>query len=109
MTAEQAAEPAAPKLIHSGTYALWETPDGGRHVVYCRSQSAAEDGTVAEVEGAPDEHLPTIPPEALPLVSHFLEHGIPPQIAAVLRGDGAGRLAGLRAMLAGLGDPSGDG
>ena len=94
-----------PRLIHHGTYALYETPGGGRHVVWRRLASLnPETGEVAGVEDAGDEHMPDIPAEALPLVSAFLEHGIPPAILGVLQGgqNGAvGRLAALRAMLGG--------
>jgi hypothetical protein len=110
---EQAAAGApdpGPRLIHHGTYALYETPGGGRHVVYRRLASVNPDtGELAELEDAADEHLPDMPPEALPLLSAYLEHGIPPAILGVLQGgqNGAlGRLAALRGMLAGL--PGGD-
>lgn len=107
-TAAPGAEPAGPgpELIHTGTYALWRTPAGGVHVVYQRT--AATDpatGQVRQVEDAGDEHLPDIPPEALPLVDQFLQHGIPPGIlaAAQAMANGASPLALLR-QLAGDGD-----
>ena len=99
-----------PRLIHHGTYALYETPGGGRHVVWRRLASIGpEGGELAEIDDdyLVDEHMPDIPPEALPLVSAFLEHGIPPAILGVLQGGqgGAmGRLAALRGMLGGLAD-----
>jgi hypothetical protein len=97
-----------PRLIHHGTYALYETPGGGRHLVWRRLASInLETGELEDIDGADDEHLPDIPREALPLVSAFTEHGIPPAILAVLQGgqNGAmGRLAALRGMLAGLPD-----
>ena len=102
-----------PRLIHHGVYALYETPGGGRHVVWRRLASADPDtGQVRDIEDAPEDHMPDIPPEALPLVSAFLEHGIPPAILGVLQGGpgGAmGRLATLRAMLGGLADEDGAG
>ncbi len=32
MTETAGTEVVTPKLVHSGTYALYETPDGGRHL-----------------------------------------------------------------------------
>lgn len=76
-----------PKLLHTGTYALYETPAGGVHVVWRRTAAADPgSGELREVEGAPDEHMPDIPPEALPLVGQFMQHGIPPAILAILQG-----------------------
>lgn len=103
-------EPAAqPRLLHSGTYALWETPAGGRHLVYRRTAALdPETGQVREVDGE-DLHLPDFPPEALPLLSAFLEHGIPPAVLSVMQsmaGGNGGRMAALKAMtgmLAGAG------
>jgi hypothetical protein len=85
MTTE-AAETAAPVLVHEGTYALYETPDGGRHLVYRRLVSVDEDGQARAIDGAQDQHLPDFPPEALPFISHFLENGVPPQLLAMLSG-----------------------
>lgn len=99
-----------PRLIHSGTYALYATPEGGRVVAYRRTMAAAEDGQILAVTGCPDLHLPVIPVEALPLISTWLENGFPPRILAMLRGGGAGILAGVKDMLNGAGaDPDGDG
>jgi hypothetical protein len=92
------AEVPGPALIHQGTYALYETPAGGRHVVFRRYLAADPDtGEVRDVDGG-DEHLPDFPPEALPLLSRFIEQGIPPQILAVLQGKSSvmGLLAELR-------------
>ena len=83
---ETAQDVTAPRLVHSGTYALYETPDGGRHLVYRRAQSLHEDGHMREISDAQDEHLPDIPPAALPLISSFLEHGFPPAVLAMLNG-----------------------
>jgi hypothetical protein len=81
------AEPAAvPQLVHSGTYALYETPDGGRHLVYRRTASVDDTGTVREIDGAQDEHLPDIPPAAIPLIENFLANGLPPAVLAMLDG-----------------------
>lgn len=96
---QAAPEAPAPRLLHTGTYALYETPTGGRHVVYIREEALDESGQLRPVEAAPD-HLPDFPPEALPLISQFLEHGIPAPILAVLRGQAspAALLAQLRAQ-----------
>ena len=110
---ENAAAPEAdtagprPVLIHTGTYALWRTPAGGVHVVYQRTAATDPDtGQVREIEGQADEHLPDIPPEALPLVDQFLAHGIPPGIlaAAQAMANGASPLALLRQLAGGDGD-----
>lgn len=78
-----------PRIVHEGSYTLWATPDGGRHLVY-------------RPDGAPaDVHVPDIPRGALPLVENFLTHGLPPQIVALLGqlgGDGKvnrGQLLGM--------------
>lgn len=98
------AEAAGPRLIHQGTYALFETPSGGRHVVFCRHFAAdPETGEVRQVDGAEDEHLPDFPAEALPLVSRVLDHGIPPEIMAVLTGK-ASPLGLLRQLRNGAGE-----
>ena len=94
---------SAPRLLHAGTYALWETPAGGRHLVYQRTR-ATDPGTddVRDVDSE-DCHLPDFPPEALPLLSAFLEHGIPPAVLTVMQGmaggNGGGRLATLRSLM----------
>lgn len=88
MTAPAGAEAevvAAPKLVHSGTYALYETPDGGRHLVYQQTLCTDAEGLAHAVE-TQDAHLPDIPPEALPLISSFIDHGFPPAVLALLSG-----------------------
>lgn len=92
-------EPSAPGpvLVHSGIYTLYETPGGGRHVVYKRTASVDEAGQLREIDEAEDVHLPDIPPEALPLIGAWLEHGFPPAVLAVLQGKG-NPLAMIRAM-----------
>lgn len=81
------ATPAGPRLIHTGVYAIYETPAGGVHVTWRRSAAHdSETGQVREVEGAADEHMPDIPPEALPLIGQFISTGIPPAILAMLQG-----------------------
>lgn len=85
MTETAGAEVVTPKLIHSGTYALYETPDGGRHLVYRRTRSVDEDGQLREVD-MDDAHLPDIPPEALPLIGSFVDNGFPPAVLAMLSG-----------------------
>lgn len=93
---------AAPKLVHAGTYALYETPDGGRHLSYRRTASVDEEGQVREVVGAEDQHLPDIPPAALPLISAWLENGFPPAVLAMLDGK-LNPVAMLKAMRNGTG------
>lgn len=89
---------AAPILLHHGTYALYETPAGGRHLVYERAEARGDDGELHAVTGEGPGHLPDFPREALPLLSQFLDHGIPAPILAVLRGQAspAALLAQLR-------------
>jgi hypothetical protein len=104
---------AGPRLIHTGRYAVYEslTVPGGVHVTWRRDAAADDDGQVREVEDAPDEHMPDIPPEALPLIGQFIASGIPPAILAVLQGK-ASPLAMLRQLgHAGNGDgqEAGDG
>lgn len=96
--------PGEPELLHSGTYALYATPEGGRHLVYRRCQSVNGAGELADIEGAEDEHLPTVPAEALPLLSQFLEHGIPAPVMAVLQGR-HNPIDALRALTGQLGGP----
>lgn len=86
--AAQQAVTAGPRLIHTGTYAVYQTPAGGVHVVWRRTAAADPDrpGEVRRVEGADDEHMPDIPPEAIPLIERFLAVGIPDNILAVLQG-----------------------
>lgn len=90
---------APPKLVHSGVYTLWETPGGGRLLAYKRLTTVDEAGQVLDVPEPTDERLPHIPAEALPLVSVFLDQGIPPQILQVLAAGGKGRLGAIRALL----------
>lgn len=96
--AQDQAPTAPPKLVHSGVYALWETPEGGRLLAYKRLTTVDEAGQVLDVPDPQDEQLPHIPAEALPLVSVFLDQGIPPQIMGILQG-GKGRLGAVRALL----------
>lgn len=65
---------AAPVLLHTGVYAIYATPAGGRHLAY-RPDGAAE-----------DIHIPDIPAAAIGLVENFLTYGLPPQIVAMLGG-----------------------
>lgn len=101
-TRDQAQPQAPPKLVHSGVYTLWETPEGGRLLAYKRLTTVDAAGQVLDVPEPQDERLPHIPAEALPLVSVFLDQGIPPQIMAILQG-GKGRLGAVRALLGQLG------
>lgn len=73
VAAAAGAEPA-PGLLHSGVYAIWATPDGGRHVVYRPTGADA------------DVHIPEIPAAALGLVENFLTYGLPPHVVAMLGG-----------------------
>jgi hypothetical protein len=84
MTEPAGVETQLPRLVHSGTYALYETPGGGRHLVYRQTRAITGDGTIAEVDSG-DLHLPDFPPEALPLIGMFCEHGIPLPVLALLR------------------------
>jgi hypothetical protein len=100
---------AGPRLIHSGTYALYQTAAGGRHVVYRRTVTMATDGRIIGTpeEDQVDEHLPDFPAEVLPLLATFLEHGIPAPIMRILRsGAGpAGLLAQARELAQGGPEP----
>jgi hypothetical protein len=104
--APEAEQTAGPRLIHTGVYAVYEslsTP-GGVHVTWRRSAAwDDETGQVRDVEGAADEHMPDIPPEALPLIGQFIASGIPPAILAVLQGK-ASPLALLRQLAGSNGD-----
>jgi hypothetical protein len=93
-----------PKLVHSGTYALYETPDGGRHLAYCPAWGRTEDGKIVRVltEGAEDLHLPDIPPAALPLINSWLENGFPPAVLDMLAGK-LNPMSVLKAMRNGTG------
>jgi hypothetical protein len=100
---------AGPRLIHTGVYAVYEsvgTP-GGVHVTWRRTAGADDDGQVREIDGAPDEHMPDIPPEALPLIAQFMAHGIPPLIMGMLRGQSSP--LGLLRQLGGLAEAEANG
>jgi hypothetical protein len=87
-----------PVLVHRGVYALYETPAGGRHLVY------QPDGA------AGDFHVPDIPAEALPLVQSFLNNGLPPAVLALLQGKASPvKLLGLMRSAIGGGEAAGDG
>lgn len=80
------AEPAPPKLAHSGLYTLWETPGGGRLLVFKRLHTRdPATGAVVDIHRPRDEHLPHVPPEALPLLSMWLDNGFPPAILAMMK------------------------
>lgn len=80
------AEPARPVLVHSGLYTLWQTPDGGRMLVFKRLHTRDElSGAVVDIHAPKDERLPPVPPEALPLLSIWLDNGFPPQVLEMLR------------------------
>jgi hypothetical protein len=67
---EDVQEPAAPEPIQQGKYALYETPDGGRHLVY-------------QPEGeAEAQHLP-IPPMVVALAQEALTTGKVNPLAAI--------------------------
>jgi len=97
------AAPAQPKLIHSGLYTLWETPDKGILLVFKRLHTRDDvTGKVLDIHAPKDERLPHVPPEALPLVSMWLDNGFPESILAMLR---AGKVnpAAVLGLLRGLG------
>jgi hypothetical protein len=80
------AAPAQPALVHSGLYTLWRTPDGGRMLVFKRLHTRDEvTGKVIDIHQPQDERLPPVPPEALPLLSMWLDHGFPPAVLAMLK------------------------
>jgi hypothetical protein len=92
----------APKLVHSGTYALYETPDGGRHLVYRPTTGRTEEGIAVAIEDPEDAHLPDIPPAALPLINSWLENGFPPAVLDMLAGK-LNPMSVLKAMRNGTG------
>jgi hypothetical protein len=77
--------PAGPRLLHSGVYALYQTPDGGRHLSYQPTMATGEGGQIGPVTVG-DQHLPDVPPSALGLVNAFIESGFPPAVLALLDG-----------------------
>lgn len=86
-----------PVLLHSGTYAVYRTPDGGMHVTY-RRESALDENTgewVAVDES--DEHLPEMPPMIVGMLRKMAETGERPSPAAMLKMmmGGGGPLAGM--------------
>jgi hypothetical protein len=89
------AAPAAPRLLHSGIYALYETPDGGRHLSYQPTLACDEAGELGPVT-VEDQHLPDVPPSALGLINAFLENGFPPTVLALLDG----KMSPMRIMAA---------
>lgn len=113
MTDTETAQPAKKKapLVHAGQYWLYETPEGGRHLVYVRTRSVDEDGRVRAIEGADPVHLPDFPAAALPLIDKVISEGLPPRavalMGAVAGGAGMSKLALAKAM-AGLGLGGGD-
>jgi hypothetical protein len=82
---EAPATEAAPQLLHSGTYALYKTPAGGMHVVFCRHAAwDDETGTVRQIDGAADEHLPELSPAVVAMFDQ-IQGGGRPSPAAMLR------------------------
>ncbi len=80
------AEPPQPKLAHSGLYTLWETPDGGRLLVFKRLHTRDPGtGKIIDIHRPRDERLPFVPAEALPLLSMWLDNGFPPAILAMMK------------------------
>jgi hypothetical protein len=92
------APPAAPKVVHSGMYTLWETPDGGRLLAFKRLHTTDEGGRVIDLPEPVDERLPHVPAEALPLLSMWLEQGFPPAILAMIRAGKANPLAMIKQL-----------
>ena len=104
--------PEAPRLVHSGLYTLWQTPDGGRMLVFKRLHTRDETGTVVDIHQPTDERLPPVPPEALPLISMWLDNGFPPAVLAMLKSgkvNPAGLISTLRDLMASGGAADGGG
>lgn len=75
-----------PVLLHAGTYALYRAPGGGLHITFTRTVGTDPSGLQRAIDGAPAEHLPDIPAEAVPLLESFLSNGFPPAVLALLSG-----------------------
>jgi hypothetical protein len=105
-TAAAPAPPAERQLVHAGMYTLWQTPGGGRMLVFKRLHTRDEaTGRVVDIHQPQDERLPPVPPEALPLLSMWLDNGFPPAILAMMKAgkvSPGGILASLRDLMAGL-------
>jgi len=81
----EAPEAAAPVLLHAGTYALYRTAAGGLHVAFRRTMALdPEDDQVKAVTGAPDEHLPDLPPVAVSMLER-LQAGERPSPMAMMK------------------------
>jgi hypothetical protein len=90
--AHAAVAAAGPVLVHSGQYALWRTPAGGLHISFRRLAAADEaTGEVLVIEGAPDEHLPEIPPIAVAMIEKMMTTGERPSPVAILKAMMAGQ------------------
>lgn len=95
------AAPVVPTLVHSGLYTLWQTPEGGRMLVFKRLHTRDDaTGKVVDIHAPVDERLPPVPPEALPLLSMWLDNGFPPAILAMLKA-GKVDLPGLIGLIKG--------
>jgi hypothetical protein len=109
---ETAMQTSKPILAHAGKYWLFETPDGGRHLIYQRTSATNEEtGEVQAIDGAPEQHLPDFPAAALPLIDKVISEGLPPQVVALMGavagGAGMSKIA-LAKAVAGLGLGGGD-
>ena len=78
----------APVLIHRGTYALWLTPTGSYHLVYRRTHSTDDQGQIAEIDGALDQHLRELPERWANMIGMILDQDapLPPIFQALLDG-----------------------
>jgi hypothetical protein len=93
------AAPAPPKLVHSGLYTLWETPEGGRVLIFKRLHTRDPvTGKVVDIHQPKDERLPEVPADALPLVSMWLDNGFPPAILAMIKAGRANPLAMIKQL-----------
>lgn len=84
---------------------MYETPDGGRHVLYKKYKATGEDGQIHILDDADWEHLPDFPAASLPFISSFLQHGIP-QVALDMLSGKLSPVAVMKALRNGGGDGS---
>jgi|SRR6202035_1302111 len=86
-----------PVLLHSGTYAVYRTPNGGMHVTYRRESALDEDTGAWVAVDESDEHLPEMPPAIVAVLRQMAETGERPNPATILKMlmSGGGPLAGL--------------
>lgn len=66
-------------------------------------------GLIVDIHAPKDERLPHVPPEALPLISMWLDNGFPPAILNMLQAgkvNPAALLGQIKAMAGGLAQPA---